>query len=82
MGLEGTLVVFDRKRVEEIARNFLAQNYAVLDVREPTLEDHTWMVEADVLLFSTYYIKQVMIDAQTGRILGCKSRPYPKIASL
>ena len=82
MGLEGTLVVIDKKRVEEIARNFLAQNYSVLDIRAPTLEDHTWIVEADVLLFSAYHVKRVMIDAQTGKILSCESRPFLKIASL
>jgi len=82
MGLEGTLAAIDRKRVEEIARNFLAQNHAVIDVRNPTLEDNTWIVEADVMVFSTYHIKRVKVDAQTGRILGCESRLYPKIASL
>ena len=71
-------MAIDSKRVEEIARNFLAQNHEVLDVRAPTLEDHTWMVDVDVLLFSKYQIKRVVIDAQTGRILGCESRPYPK----
>jgi len=81
MGLEGTLVV-SKKMVEEIARNFLAQNHSVLDVRDPILEDHTWMVDADVMLFSTYHRKTVKINAETGRILACESRPYPKIASL
>jgi len=78
MGLEGSLVAIDRKRVEEIARNFLAQNYAVIDVRNPTLEDNTWTLDADVMLFSAYHIKRVKVDAQTGRILGCESALIPK----
>ena len=74
--------VIDSNKAREIARYFLAQNHSVLDVRNPTLEDNTWIVEADVMVFSTYHIKRVKVDAQTGRILGCESRLYPKIASL
>jgi len=65
--------IIDSSKAREIARNFLAQNHAVIGVREPILEDHTWIVEADVMLFSTHHIKKVKVDAQTGRILGCQS---------
>ena len=75
-------MAINRERVEEIARNFLAQNHAIIDVRNPTLEDHTWMVDADVTLFTTHHIKRVKVDAETGRILSCESRPNPRTASL
>ena len=74
--------VMDSNKAKEITRNFLSQNYSVIDVRNPTLEDHTWMVEADVTLFSTHQIKRVVINAETGRILSCESRPNPKADSL
>ena len=74
--------VIDSDKAREIARYFLAQNHSVLDVRNPTLEDHTWIVDADVTLFSTHHIKRVKIHAETGRILSCESRLYPKTASL
>ena len=74
--------VIDASKAREIARNFLAQTHAVLDVRNPALEDHTWIVDADVTLFTIHHIKRVAIDAETGRILGYESRPNPKAVSL
>ena len=74
--------VIDSDKAREIARYFLAQNHSDLDVRNPTLEDHTWIVDADVTLFSTHQIKRVKVDAQTGKILGCESYLDPKTASL
>ena len=74
--------VIDSDKAREIARYFLAQNHIVIDVRNPTLEDHTWIVDADVTLFATHQIKRVKIHAETGRILGCESRLNPKTASL
>ena len=74
--------VIDSDKAREIARYFLAQNHSVLDVRNPTLEDHTWIVDADVTVYSTHQIKRVKIHAETGRILGCESRLNPKTASL
>ena len=74
--------VIDSDKAREIARYFLAQNHIVIDVRNPTLEDHTWIVDADVTLYATHHIKRVKIHAETGRILSCESRLYPKTASL
>ena len=81
--IDGLMVqVIDSDKAREITRNFLAQNYTVIDVRNPALEDHTWIVDADVTLFSTHQIKRVKVDAQTGKILGCESYLDPKTASL
>ena len=81
--IDGLMVqVIDSDKAREIARYFLAQNHIVIDVRNPTLEDHTWIVDADVTLFATHHIKRVKIHAETGRILGCESRLNPKTASL
>ena len=74
--------VIDSDKAREIARYFLAQNHLVIDVRNPTLEDHTWQVDADVTLYATHHIKRVKINAETGNILGCESRLNPKTASL
>ena len=74
--------VIDSDKAREIARYFLAQNHIVIDVRNPTLEDHTWQVDADVTLYATHHIKRVKINAETGRILGCESHLNPKTASL
>ena len=74
--------VIDSDKAREIARYFLAQNHSVLDVRNPTLEDHTWIVDADVTLFATHHIKRVKINAETGKILSCESHLNPKTASL
>ena len=74
--------VIDSDKAREITQNFLAQNYTVIDVRNPALEDHTWIVDADVTLFSTHHIKRVKINAQTGRILGCESHLNPNTATL
>ena len=74
--------VIDSDKAREIARYFLAQNHIVIDVRNPTLEDHTWIVDADVTLFATHHIKRVKINAETGRILGCESHLNPNTATL
>ena len=74
--------VIDSDKAREIARYFLAQNHIVIDVRNPILEDHTCLVDADVTLYATHHIKRVKINAETGRILGCESHLNPKTASL
>ena len=74
--------VIDSDKAREIARYFLAQNHLVIDVRNPTLEDHTWIVDADVTLFATHHIKRVKINAETGRIMGCQSHLGSKTPSL
>jgi len=74
--------VIDSSKAQEIARNFLAQSHAVLEVRNPTLEDHTWSVEADVTLYTAHHIKRVKINAETGRIMGCQSHLGSKTPSL
>ncbi len=68
----------DSVRAQEIVRNFLAQSQAVLDVKEPVLEDHTWRVEADVVSFGFSHIRKVKVDAETGRIIGYDTVANPK----
>jgi hypothetical protein len=65
----------DSSTAKEIVRNFLAQYHAVLDVKDPILEDHTWMVDADVTSFGFNHIKRVRVNSETGKIMGYKIQP-------
>jgi len=60
----------DSNKAKEIARNFLAQYHAVLDVKDPILEDHTWIVDSDVMSFGFKHLKRVKVNSETGRIMG------------
>jgi len=65
----------DSSKAKEIVRNFLAQYHAVLDVKDPILEDHTWIVDAAVMSFGFNHIKRVMVNSETGKIIGYKIPP-------
>jgi len=65
----------DSSKAKEIVRNFLAQYHAVLDVKDPILEDHTWIVDADVTSFGFNHIKRVKVNTETGKIMGYEIPP-------
>ena len=65
----------DSSKAKEIVRNFLAQSHAVLDVKDPILEDHTWIVDADVTSFGFNHIKRVKVNTETGKIMGYEIPP-------
>ena len=67
--------VIDSSEAKEIARNFLAQYHAVLDVKDPILDDHTWTVDADVMSFGFNHIKRVRVNSETGKIMGYEIPP-------
>jgi len=58
----------DEFKAKEIARKFLEQYHSII-VSEVILEDEIWTVSAKTGLMPKD-IKKVMIDAETGRILG------------
>ncbi|TLX82809.1 MAG: hypothetical protein E6L00_02675 [Thaumarchaeota archaeon] len=65
----------DSSKAIQIVRNFLAQYHAVLDVKDPILEDHTWLVDADVTSFGFNHIKRVRVNSETGKIMGYEISP-------
>jgi len=58
----------DEFKAKEIARKFLEQYHSVI-VSEVLLEGEVWTVSAKTGLMPRD-VKKVMIDAETGRILG------------
>ncbi len=58
----------DTEKAKEIARRFLGQYHTVIDANA-VLENNVWVVTT-FLGFSNTQIKQVRIDADTGKILG------------
>jgi hypothetical protein len=67
--------VIDSNKAKEIVRNFLAQYHAVLDVKDPMLEDHTWIVDAAVVSFGFNHTKRVRVNSETGKIMGYELPP-------
>jgi len=59
----------DAHRAEEIARELLRQHQSVL-VLQSKLEDDVWLVKAKTTTFGEIIVKQVRIDAKTGRIIN------------
>jgi len=59
----------DSRKIEEIARTFLSQNYSVIKIEKSTLVGPTWMVEVLVSAFDTKTIKKIKINDSTGHIL-------------
>jgi uncharacterized membrane protein YkoI len=58
----------DAEKAKEIARQFLGQYHTVIDAKA-VLENNVWVITT-YLGFSNTQIKQVRIDAGTGRILS------------
>ena len=57
-----------RRRVEEITRNFLQQNYSVYGIKT-VLENGVWLVEAETSGHDQSF-KKLRIDAKTGKIIS------------
>jgi len=60
----------DGKSAEEIARNFLSQNYSVIRTEKSKRIDQTWIVEVLVSSFDNKTVKKVKIDNKTGYVIG------------
>ena len=63
-----TKLTVDEFKAKEIARKFLEQYHSII-VSDVLLEDEVWTVSAKTGLMPKD-VKKVMIDAETGRILG------------
>ena len=63
-----TRLTIDEFKAKEIARKFLEQYHSII-VSDVLLEDEVWTVSAKTGLMPKD-VKKVMIDVQTGRILG------------
>lgn len=63
-----TRLTIDEFKAKEIARKFLEQYHSII-VSDVLLEDDVWTVSAKTGLMPKD-VKKVMIDAETGRILG------------
>lgn len=61
-------MTIDEFKAREIAKRFLEQYHSII-VSEVLLEDEVWTVTAKTGLMPKD-IKKVMIDVETGRILG------------
>jgi len=60
----------DSKQAEEIARNFLSQNYSAVLIEKSELVNQTWMVEAQVSSYDKKTLKKVKINNRTGYVIG------------
>lgn len=60
----------NNRQAEEIARNFLSQNYSVLSTEKSELIDQTWIVEVLVSSFDKKVVKKVKINNETGYVIG------------
>jgi uncharacterized membrane protein YkoI len=58
----------DAQRAKEIAKEFLQQHHSTFDF-ESIQKDGVWLVKVRTSLFDDI-IKQVRIDAKTGRIIS------------
>ena len=60
----------DDKQAEDIARNFLSQNYSVVHIGKSELVNQTWTVEVLVSSFDKKTVKKVKINNRTGYVMG------------
>jgi len=67
-GSTETRLTIDEFKAKEIAKKFLEQYHSIV-VSDVLLEDEVWTVSAKTGLMPKD-VKKVMIDAETGRILG------------
>lgn len=61
-------MTIDEVKAKELARKFLEQYHSII-LLDAALEDYVWQVSAKVGL-APKDVKRIMIDAETGRILG------------
>ena len=60
----------DRKRVREIARNYLQQTHEVRNIRVVGIEDGVWLAKAHVHSSSGEYVRKIRVNGETGIILA------------
>ena len=60
----------NNRQAEEIARNFLSQNYSVISMEKSELVNQTWIVEVLVLSYDKKTLKKVKINNETGCVIG------------
>jgi len=60
----------DSKQAEEIARNFLSQNYSAVLIEKSELVNQTWTVDAQVSSYDKKTMKKVKINNRTGYVIG------------
>lgn len=63
------VVNMDSRKIEDIARTFLSQNYSIVRIEKSRLVNHTWIVEILVSSFDKQVIKKIEISDKTGTIL-------------
>ena len=63
------MVNMDSKKIEDIARTFLSQNYSIDRIENSRLVNQTWIVEVLVSSFDKHVVKKVKISDKTGSIL-------------
>lgn len=73
IGCIDTIVLdMDDRQAEEIARNFLSQNYSMIRIEKSKLVNQTWIVEVLVSSFDKETIKKIKINNRTGSIIECE----------
>jgi len=65
-----TLSKIDASKAIEISREFLKQSYTTVIFKNIVMKEEIWIVEYNVG-FLKDNIKNVRIDANTGKITGC-----------
>jgi len=60
----------NKQQAEEIARNFLSQNFSVIRTEKSRLLDQTWIVEVLVSSYDKKTVKKVKINNETGFVMG------------
>lgn len=60
----------DDKQAEDIARNFLSQNYSVVHIEKSKLVNQTWIVEVLVSSFDKKTVVKVKVNNRTGYVMG------------
>ena len=62
--------VADKRRVEEIARNFLQQHGNVFNVKVYDFENGVWTVEAEVISIAGDRVRKVKVKDETNEIIS------------
>ena len=60
----------NKKRVEEIARNFLQQHGDVFNVKVYDFENGVWTAEAEVSSMAGERVRKVRVSDTTGEIIS------------
>ena len=63
------MVNTNSKKIEDIARTFLSQNYSIVRIEKSRLVNQTWTVEVLVSSFDKQVVKKIKISDKTGSII-------------